>query len=575
MNERMPRIKPSPFISGVTPYRPPRAMTPVDLHLDGNEGRPPSPKILEELSRTDTELLRRYPDPRALEIMISARIGISPERVVVTAGADDALARVCRSMLAPGREMILPVPTFGMIERYARLAGGAVVEVPWLEGAFPVDRVLERVTANTALIAVVTPNSPTGLTATIEDVVRLSDAAPDALVMIDLAYTEFADEDPTEALLALPNTVITRTLSKAWGLAGLRVGWAAGTEQVVEWLRASGHPYAISSVSLSLAAARLDGGDADIGKNIAQVRKERRLLRELLTSLDVKTLPSQANFVFGRLRDASWMRDGLAGMGIGVRIFPGKPHLEDAVRITVPGDDEEYRRLSRGIETVLVPQAIFLDVDDTLADVSESYRRATCSTAEAFGADVTFEDITAAKAAGDANNDWELTHRMILERGKEASLEDVTAKFEELYQGVGETPGYRKKETLLCTRELLVELAGRVKLAVVTGRPRRDAEVFLKEQGIRDLFGAVITMDDGPLKPDPTPCRMALEALGVKRAWMVGDTPDDMRSARGAGVLPLGVIAPADDPSIATDALIQSGAGRVLGSLDDLKELLP
>jgi phosphoglycolate phosphatase-like HAD superfamily hydrolase len=110
---------------------------------------------------------------------------------------------------------------------------------------------------------------------------------------------------------------------------------------------------------------------------------------------------------------------------------------------------------------------------------------------------------------------------------------------------------------------------------VVTGRPRRDAEAFLGEQGIRDLFGVVITMDEGPLKPDPTPCRMALEALGVTRAWMVGDTPDDMRSARDAGILPLWVIAPADDPDVAAAALVQSGAGRVLGSLADLEELLP
>jgi phosphoglycolate phosphatase-like HAD superfamily hydrolase len=130
-------------------------------------------------------------------------------------------------------------------------------------------------------------------------------------------------------------------------------------------------------------------------------------------------------------------------------------------------------------------------------------------------------------------------------------------------------------ETLLISKELLERISKRVKLGVVTGRPRNDALKFLKKYNIEHVFETIITMDDGPAKPDPAPVLLACEKLGVTRAWMVGDTPDDMRSARSAGVLPIGVVAPADDPEIAKSALTRAGAGRVIADISLIEELLP
>jgi HAD superfamily hydrolase (TIGR01548 family) len=245
------------------------------------------------------------------------------------------------------------------------------------------------------------------------------------------------------------------------------------------------------------------------------------------------------------------------------------------MRITVPGNRRDFDRLVHGFETALAPEAVFFDMDDTLADVTASYRLATVAAAKTFGVEITFDDITAAKAGGDANNDWVLTRRLLAERGVEVSIEEVTETFEALYQGKDGVPGFKTKETLLCERALIERLAGRVRLGVVTGRPRRDAEEFLKNQGILGLFDVVTTMEDGPPKPDPAPVLSALDALGISRAWMVGDTPDDMRAARRAQVIPIGIVAPADDPGVAKDALIRSGAGRVINDLSQLEELLP
>jgi phosphoglycolate phosphatase-like HAD superfamily hydrolase len=120
----------------------------------------------------------------------------------------------------------------------------------------------------------------------------------------------------------------------------------------------------------------------------------------------------------------------------------------------------------------------------------------------------------------------------------------------------------------------LAALARRFPLAIVTGRPRADAERFLSRFGIRALFSAVVTRDDGPLKPDPFPVAAARDALGVRYAWMIGDTPDDMASARAAAVLPIGVLAPGDAPG-AADALDRAGAARVLNNPQELDSCLP
>ncbi len=260
---------------------------------------------------------------------------------------------------------------------------------------------------------------------------------------------------------------------------------------------------------------------------------------------------------------------------IAVRAWPDRPNLAGWLRITVPGDASVFARLTAAIETVLAPQALLLDMDGVLADVSRSYRAAIVATAASYGVELTAAEIARAKAAGDATNDWRLTRTLLRERGLDPPLAEVTARFEAIYQGTAEQPGLRREERLTVRRQCLARLAARRPLAIVTGRPRADAERFLAEAGISGLFGAVVAMEDAPSKPDPAPVRLALERLGVRRAWLAGDTPDDIVAARAAAVLPLGVIAPGEDPTAATDTLRDAGAWRVLTTLTELEELLP
>jgi histidinol-phosphate aminotransferase len=545
------------------------------LRLNSNEGPRAPQALLAELAALDPELLRRYPDATAVETALAARVGVSPDRVVVTAGADEALDRIYRAYAGPDRPVLLPEPTFEMLERFAELAGAPLVRVPWLTDAFPLEAILAQLDNRIAMVVIVSPNNPTGGVASREDVRRIAAAAPRSLLLLDQAYIEYADEDTDPAVLDLPNVVVVRTMSKAWGLAGCRVGYAIGSSDVIAVLRAAGAPYPVAGPSLALALSQLRRGDAGWRAHVAQVRAERANLRQLLCTRGVDARASQANFVFADFgRRAALVRDGLGARGILVRDYSGRAGLETSLRITLPGDPADFERLTRALEMVLAPEAIVFDLDGVLADVRESQRAAMIATGAAFGVAITMADVERALRSGDAANDWIVTQRLIVERGKTVDLASVTARYQSLYLGTNGTPGLRERERAIVPPAVLEPLAKRLPLAVVTGRPREEARWFLERERLAPLFGALVCMEDAARKPDPAPVRLALARLGVRRAWMVGNTPDDIRAAAGASVVPLGIVAPGDDRTATAAALTDAGAARVLDQLTDLEELL-
>ena len=568
-------LAPAARLAGNKAYQRQPQRRPISLRLDANEGAGPDPSLLDAVRADFVHVARTYPDASHLEQVLARREGVPSECVLATAGADDALDRLCRAMLEPGRRALMTRPTFEMLPRFVRSAGGEVEEILWMEGPFPGRAMADAVTPATSLIFVVSPNNPTGGVAALEDLRLLRQAAPRALLVLDHAYVEFADRDLTREALQLPGVAVTRTLSKAWGFAGMRVGYLVAPPDVVQWARRSGLPYALSGLSIALAERYLTRGDQPVLRRARQVRHEVQELTALLASMGARPLPSQANFVLARFPDAPLVADLLAGLGISVRTFPDQVDLRDCLRIGCLGDIESHRRLTFALRTAMRPQALLFDLDGVLADVSQSYRRAIIDTAATYGVSVTREQIAAVKAEGNANNDWVLTHSLMARAGVRAPLDRVTARFEQLYQGAPDTPGLRLSERLLVDRAQLERWAERYPLAIVTGRPRRDAERFLAQHGVLNCFRTLVCMHDAALKPSPAPVRLALERLGVEHAWMIGDTVDDVTASRDAGVIPIGVVAPGDNVEHATDTLIQAGAARVLQTATHLSEILP
>ncbi|HEX6811205.1 MAG TPA: aminotransferase class I/II-fold pyridoxal phosphate-dependent enzyme [Planctomycetota bacterium] len=342
----------------------------VDLRLDGNQGRAPSASFFDGMLR-DPELLRCYPLDDRLERTLADLHGLPVDRFFVGAGADDVLDRLCRTCLEPGREAILPVPTFEMLERYVAQSGALAKTVPWLEGAWPRQTVLESRSPNTALVAIVSPNNPTGLVASVADVHAVCTAFPQALVLVDAAYAEFGGEDLTRTAVAYDNAVVVRTFSKAFGLAGLRVGYAIASPRIVGWLRSVGSPFTCGTWSRAAAIHRLGTGRDEVRAYVQAIEAERIELRAALQALGLDVLPSAGNFVFVRSDDPTWLRDALSGLGIAVRAFPA------GVRITLPGDKTAFARLVAALAAAVQPKAMLLDLDGVLADIEG--RRALAS----------------------------------------------------------------------------------------------------------------------------------------------------------------------------------------------------
>ncbi len=433
-------------MSSPATYLPPGFAVPIDLDLSKNEGRSRAEELLDAID-DPRRLVGRYPDTSPLRAKLAALHGVSEDRVLVTAGGDDALSRCFLARVSEGGRVVGTYPTFEMIPRYAEQRRAELREVPWWTGPFPVDEILAAIDDDTDAAFIVSPNNPTGAVAGEIDLQKVAGEA--RLLVLDAAYVEFADHDPTPTLLELSNVVVTRTLSKAYGLAGLRVGYLLGSPELVAAIGAYGNPYSVSALSAALAETRLERPVAELTTFVEAVRRERVVLTGALAGLGARPLPSQGNFVLAECDDAEWVTSAAASLGVGLRRFPDRSGLESAVRITLPGDEADFDRLVATLGAVLDPQAFIFDLDGVIADVSSSQVLAIIETARSFGVEIEPSDIESAKGDGNSNDDWELTRRLCVERGVDAPIEEVTIRFETLYQGTGDSPGLKVAERSL------------------------------------------------------------------------------------------------------------------------------
>ena len=546
-------------------YRPAGHPAKIEIGLASNEGRAPADW---ESAALDVQV-ERYPAVGDLEGAIADSYGLDEEQVLVTAGIDDALLRISMAF-GSGNKALVFAPTFEMIPRYLKSVGGSLVTIDWPGGDLPLEKLNSVAVMDLTLIMLVTPNNPTGAAASAQDLEELRSRVPNALLVVDHAYVEFGGEDLTEKALTLQPAVVLRTFSKAWGLAGLRLGYVVGTQEILERISRYGNPYPVASQSVSIGLQQWKLGASSLSERTALASRERDSLYATLIRLGLEPEPSCANFVYARGASATWTHDALASLRIGVRSF----EQQSAIRITCPLDALVLERVESALDTALCPQAFLFDMDGVLADVSLSFRAAIVKTGRIYGVELSTEDIEECKALGGANDDWRLTQTLLRNRGIDVAIDEVTQCFESFYQGDGATPGLHECETLRTSRGCLEAWRERGPLAIVTGRPRADAERFLERFRLTDLFETIVAREDAALKPDPEPVRLALKRMGLKRAWMFGDTKDDFDAAFGAGAVSIGIRANADADLAIKEQLLSAGAARVFDSVPTYEELV-
>ncbi|HOX30707.1 MAG TPA: aminotransferase class I/II-fold pyridoxal phosphate-dependent enzyme [Spirochaetales bacterium] len=332
-------------------------MSDAVLRLDANEGRPAlgAEAIAAFLG---PEALRRYPDARPLEAALARRMGLPPSRVLATAGADDAIDRAVRCLAGPGGTVVSADPTFVEYAAAAARSGSRYAPVFRAPGApYPVAEALaalgrERAAGRPALAIAASPDNPGGAVLGRAELEEL--AGSGFPVLLDLTYAAFAEAGVGAGLafpsLELGGVLVAGSLSKAFGLAGLRIGWACGPEGLVSRLREAGPPYSLSSVAAAAGLAALELGEAALEPFLAEVRRERALLEAALAGLGARSWPGQANFATALVREPRRLAAALASAGVRVRTWPGASGMDKLIRITCPGDRAEFETLVAALE---------------------------------------------------------------------------------------------------------------------------------------------------------------------------------------------------------------------------------
>jgi len=328
------------------------------LHLNENTAGC-SPKVLDALRSLTREDVAFYPTYEAALAACSIRLGVEPDRLILTNGLDEgilaAAAAALRMRSDEQPEAIVVVPAFDMYASTSDGVGARVVEVPLgADFLFPVEDILSAITSRTRLLFLTSPNNPTGLLIPKRDILRIAKRAPHVLVFVDEAYADFAGVTlvgDAEAE-AVPNLIIGRTFAKAYGLAGLRAGVVTGAAAALAPLRRIVPPFSLNSY----AAVALCAGLADTTYYewyLEQVRTSKGLLYAALGKLGVPFWPSEANFVLARIgKEAARVVAGLESRGIYVRDKSRDPACPGCIRITT-GVVEHTEACITALEEVL------------------------------------------------------------------------------------------------------------------------------------------------------------------------------------------------------------------------------
>lgn len=339
----------SPYVPGEQP----RVADLVKLNTNENPFGP-SPKALEAMRAAAADSLRLYPDPEATDLRdaLATHHGVTPEQVFVGNGSDEVLAHAFVALLKQSKPLLYPDITYSFYPVWAQLFDVTVKTVP-LDDDLRVR--VDDYRRDAGSIILPNANAPTGIALPRTEIERLLDAHASIPVLIDEAYVDFGGESAVPAIADHPNLLIVRTMSKARGLAGLRVGYALGDAGLIEALtrvKDSFNSYPIGTVAQAGAAASVRD-EAYFRECCARIIAGREAMTQALVERGFVVLPSSANFIFARHldRDGPELAAELRARAVLVRHF-NKPRTAPYLRITV-GTEEDTARLIAAVDDIL------------------------------------------------------------------------------------------------------------------------------------------------------------------------------------------------------------------------------
>jgi histidinol-phosphate aminotransferase len=324
------------------------------LRLDFNENTAGcSPRVLARLREITAEEIACYPERGPVEALVADYFAIERNELLLTNGVDEAIHLLCNTFLQPGDEAVIVVPTFAMYEISAAATGAQVITVPAEKDfRFPVSELLSKVRPNTRLIAIANPNNPTGSVADEKSLLEIASRVPQAAILVDEAYFEFYGKTLLAQWRNLPNLFVARTFSKAYGLAGLRIGVLSGNAKHIAKVSKIASPYNVNGVALACLPTALADQDY-IRHYVGQVCRGRDELLKEFSQWGVRHWPSQANFVLASLgSQKTAFLQSMRARGILVRDRSRDHGCGGCVRVTL-GTAEHTKRLLQALRETL------------------------------------------------------------------------------------------------------------------------------------------------------------------------------------------------------------------------------
>ena len=333
-------VKPRQAVLDMPEYHPPLAAREV-LRLDFNENTfAPSPRVIERIRQITSEGLTKYPEREPMEKIVAAHFGLEADQVLLTNGVDEAIHLVCAAFLESEDEALIATPTFFMYDvsismmtsRLRRVQSETSLE-------FPFQRFLDAISDQTKLIMIASPNNPTGAIVSREHLLAIAAAAPHAVVMVDEAYFHFHGESTLGDIAVIPNLIVARTFSKAYGLANLRIGMLVGNPELLGYVRKVTSPYNVNGVALDCLPVAL-ADEEYLAWYAEQVRSGRERTMATLHELGVPFFPSHANFVLMNIgvKHAELVL-AMRRRGVLLRDRSTDPGCDGFVRITIGIED--------------------------------------------------------------------------------------------------------------------------------------------------------------------------------------------------------------------------------------------
>jgi histidinol-phosphate aminotransferase len=347
MTTSVATVKPRKLVELMPEYHPPLAAR-TALRLDFNENTfAPSPRVIERIRQATSEDLTKYPEREPVERIVAAHFGLSPDQLLLTNGVDEAIRLLCLAFLEEDDEALIATPTFFMYDVSVQLMSRHLVRVQADESLeFPFERFLAAITPKTKLIMVSSPNNPTGGIVSREHLLAIAAAAPHAVVFVDEAYFHFHGESTLADIRNIPNLVVGRTFSKAYGLANLRLGMLAGNAEIMHYVRKVCSPYNVNGLALDCLPVALED-DAYVRWYADQVATGRERTMAGLRELGVGFFPSHANFILMKIGPKhAELCEAMRRHGVLLRDRSSDPGCSGYVRITIGIEDHVTRGLA-------------------------------------------------------------------------------------------------------------------------------------------------------------------------------------------------------------------------------------